>query len=115
MVRALFRWVALGALLWVALPAHAESLRCTKGSATEGDSRVSVLYKCGEPNFKDSACDDVYYSGSYQPVPDVIGRAYVPCFPVETWIYNRGEGNLVATVKFRSGKVTSIQYSQNPG
>ena len=39
-----------------AQPARAESLRCNGSAAAEGDSRISVLYKCGQPLLKDSFC-----------------------------------------------------------
>ena len=42
------------------LPAQAESLRCNGQSTEVGDSRLSVLYKCGEPVLKDSFCAPVY-------------------------------------------------------
>jgi len=35
-----------------------------------GDSRLSVLYKCGEPLLKDSYCAPIYSYGSLQPVPE---------------------------------------------
>jgi hypothetical protein len=38
----------------------------------------------------------------------------VPCLPVEEWVYDRGPGNLVATVRFRSGIVHSIVYGRSP-
>jgi hypothetical protein len=106
-------------LLWVALGlhapvAHAESLRCNASSANEGDTRLSVLYKCGQPLLQDKFCAPVYYSGTLQPVPDPIAWSVAPCQPVEEWVYDRGPGNLVATVRFRSGIVQSIVYGRSP-
>lgn len=34
----------------------------------------------------------------------------VPCQEIEEWLYDRGPGNLVATVRFRAGVVQSITY-----
>lgn len=96
------------------IPAHAESLRCNGASAAEGDSRLSVLYKCGQPVLADSFCAPVYYPGSLYPVPAALVGAYVPCQPVEEWLYDRGPGNLMATVRFRDGKVQSIRYGRLP-
>ncbi len=93
------------------LPANAESLRCNGNIATEGDSRISVLYKCGQPLLKDSYCARPYYF--YQrlrPVPEPFASAFVPCLQIEEWLYERGPGNLVATVRFQSGVVQSITY-----
>lgn len=93
---------------------HAEALRCSGGSVYEGDSRVSVLYKCGQPTLKDSFCAPVYLGQSPEPVPEPFARAYVPCQPIDEWVYDRGPGNFVATVRFRAGTVTSISYGRTP-
>jgi hypothetical protein len=96
------------------LPAIAESLRCTGGIAAEGDSRLSVVYKCGQPLLKDSYCAPVYSGQTPQPVPEPFASAYVPCQQTEEWLYERGPGNLVATVRMRSGIVQSIAYGRAP-
>jgi hypothetical protein len=95
-------------------PVGAESLRCHGGIAAEGDSRLSVLYKCGQPLLKDSYCAPVYYSQTLQPVPEPFATALVPCQHTEDWLYERGQGNLVATVRLRSGVVQSIAYGRVP-
>ena len=97
-----------------ALPARAESLRCNGYSASEGDSKISVLYKCGQPLLRDLYCAPVYYSQTLQPVPEPFGSAFVPCQPVEEWLYERGPGQLVAVVRFRSGVVQTIKYGRDP-
>jgi hypothetical protein len=98
----------------LATTASAESLRCNGYSATEGDSRLSVLYKCGQPLLADSYCAPVYYAQTLQPVPDLFASAFVPCQRVEEWLYDRGPGNLMATVRLRSGVVQSIRYGRAP-
>lgn len=97
-----------------ACPASAESLRCNGHSASEGDSRLSVLYKCGEPVLKDSYCSPVYYTPTLRPVPEPFASAFVPCQQIEEWLYERGPGNLTVTVRFRAGVVQSIRYSRAP-
>lgn len=96
----------------------AESLRCNGVSVAEGESRLSVRYKCGEPLLKDGYCAQVYYQGSQgqtlQAVPGAWAAANVPCQPMEDWVYERGPGNLVATVRFKSGVVQSILYGRSP-
>jgi hypothetical protein len=100
--------------LW--LPAQAETLRCNGQSTEVGDSRLSVLYKCGEPVLKDSYCAAVYTVSAFQlvPVPVPIAHSVVPCLQVDEWLYDRGPGNLMATVRFQSGKVQAIQYGRMP-
>jgi hypothetical protein len=94
--------------------AQAESLRCTNGIAAEGDSRVAVAFKCGPPRLQDSFCAPVYFSGTLQTVPEPFARAFVPCLQTDEWLYERGPGNLVATVRFRLGVVQSISYGREP-
>jgi hypothetical protein len=101
-------------LLFAGPSARAESLRCAGGSVAEGDSRVAVVFKCGQPLVKDTFCAPVFYSNSLQLVPEPIANALVPCQPVDEWLYDRGPGNLVATVRFRSGAVSSIAYGRQP-
>ena len=110
-------WVRVGllaALMLGSSAARAESLRCSGGIAGEGDSRLSVVYKCGQPILKDSFCAPVFYSQSLYPVPEPFASAYVPCQQTDEWLYDRGPGNLVATVRFRSGVVQSITYGRVP-
>jgi len=109
-------WIGAGiaAALGVALagPARAESLRCNGAIAAEGDSRLAVLYKCGPPLLQELRCATVVYPTTLYPVPEPFASAYVPCQAVEEWLYERGPGNLVATVRFRGGVVQSIRYGR---
>jgi hypothetical protein len=95
-------------------PAHAESLRCAGGIAGEGDSRLSVMHKCGQPLLRDSFCAPVVHTPTWQVVPEPFASYYVPCQPVEEWLYDRGPGNLMATVRFRAGVVQAIRYARSP-
>src|SRR5262245_33547294 len=94
--------------------AHAESLRCSGGIAAEGDSRIAVVYKCGEPLLQDSFCAPVFNGSWQRPVPEPFSSLVVPCQQVDEWLYDRGPGNLVATVRFRYGRVVSIVYGRVP-
>lgn len=109
-------WVFAAALLLATMAgtAHAESLRCNGHFAQEGDSRISVLYKCGEPVLKDAYCAPVYHYQSIYPLPLPLATSIVPCQAVEEWLYDRGPGNLMATVRFQSGVVRSISYGRTP-
>lgn len=97
-----------------ALPcaASAESLRCSNGNASEGDSRLALISKCGQPNLRDGYCAPVYYNGA--PVPGALPYAYVPCVFTEEWVYERGPGEFMATVRIRDGRVQSISYGRHP-
>lgn len=104
------------AILAMQLPscARSESLRCNGNITSEGDSRMSVLYKCGQPVLVDAFCAPVYYAPTLAPVPQPFASVVVPCQQVEDWLYDRGPGNLMATVRFKSGVVQSISYGRTP-
>lgn len=106
--------LAAGLLGLVGLPAHAESLRCSGGTVAEGDSRLSVAHKCGPPLLQDGYCAPVFYRGTLHPVPEPIASLVVPCQPTDEWLYDRGSGNLMATVRMRAGSVLSISYGRVP-
>ncbi len=94
--------------------AQAESLACTSGTVSEGDSRLSLLYKCGPPVLSDTACAQVYHSETLNRVPDWVANQWLPCQVTERLLYERGEGNLLATVNVRLGIIRSITYSRQP-
>ena len=101
----------------LALPigaARAESLRCAGGIVSESDSRLSLVYKCGQPKLTDSFCAPLYYGSWPTPVPEPIASTVLPCQLTELWLYDRGPGNLLATVTLRAGKVLSITYGRTP-
>jgi hypothetical protein len=111
---ALLRGVALLWPLWALLPgpAQAESLRCEGGIASEGDSRLALVNKCGPPVLADSYCAPVEIlppRGFSRNYPE-----YLPCQPTDEWLYDRGPGNLQATVRLRAGRVISIHYGETP-
>lgn len=106
--------IALSATWLTTSPAQAESLRCNGRSASLGDSRISVLRNCGEPVARDSFCAPVFVASTLQPVPQPFAGWVVPCVQVDEWQYDRGPGNLSATVRFQYGVVQSITYGQAP-
>jgi hypothetical protein len=107
----------VGMAVLVTLPAaaaHAESLRCAGYIVSEGDSRLSLLFKCGPPLLQDSYCAPVFQGQPLQPVPEPLVGGILPCLLTEEWLYDRGPGNLMATVRFRGGVVRTISYGQTP-
>ena len=108
------RLVVLAAMAGLSLPVHADALRCNGGTVEEGDSRASLLFKCGRPQLQDSFCAPVFLNKSLVPVPEPLASSVVPCQQVDDWIYDRGPGNLTATVRIRSGTVQSIRIQRQP-
>ena len=117
---ALMRCARLGAVLlaagWlgIAAPAHAESLRCPGGIVGEGDSKLSLIYKCGPPLLADSFCAPLVDARSGRAVPEPWAGAIAGCQLVEELLYDRGPGNLMASVRVRAGVVQAIVYGQAP-
>ena len=113
-VKALLHVCCAVMIATVSTVASAESLRCNGQSVSEGDTRLALRYKCGEPLMADTYCAPVYYTPTFQPVPEPFASIVVPCQLVEEWLYDRGPGNLLAVVRIRSGVVQSIQYGRSP-
>lgn len=109
-LKSMFRIYFFLAALAFALPAQSETLRCNGRIIEAGESKVSVRYHCGEPLLKDVFCAPLYFSPSFRLVPEPFASTIVPCQQIEEWLYDRGVGNLVATVRFRTGVVLSINY-----
>lgn len=76
----------------------AETLNCKNDFVNVGDSKASVLLKCGEPVIKDSYC----LSNS--------DPNNTECISIETWTYNPGSGQFLTTLKFSEGKIIEIEY-----
>lgn len=101
--------VGLWTALWLPLGAVAQtSFRCKNDLASTGDSKLSVLQKCGEPVAKDSFCKPV----SVTPAKGTTGTAINvnACEQVDEWTYNPGYGQFMTTLRFEQGKLASIKY-----
>lgn len=107
---ALLRSTAAAACMAATLPAAAESLRCNGEIASPGDSKISVMRKCGEPMLKDTFCKPVMATVPWSPHPVILPPHIAPCEMVDEWMYDRGPGNLYATVRFQRGVVDEIRY-----
>jgi len=84
------------------------------GIPYSNDMRITRDGKSGPPLMRDSYCAPVFYRGSVNAVPEPFASAYVPCVHTEEWLYGRGPGNLLATVRLRGGTVQSITYGREP-
>lgn len=112
--RSLVRAAAGAVLLGSIAAAQADSLRCNGEIASAGESRLSLLRKCGEPMLKDSFCKPVEVVVRGAPYPVVLPPHMAPCQVVDEWMYDRGPGNLFATVRFENGVVHSVRYENKP-
>jgi len=114
-VRSGVSWAVCGVLglsLGLNTAARAESLRCHGEIVSEGDTRLTVLRRCGQPALKDARCAPVFVAGRVQPLPEHLAALVAPCVTIEDWLYERGPGFLPATVRFRGGVVQAIFYGK---
>jgi hypothetical protein len=69
--------------------AETTSFRCKNDLVNLGDSKASVLQKCGEP----------------ATVVNVNA-----CQNVDDWTYNPGRGQFMTSLQFEAGKLSAIKY-----
>ncbi len=85
-------------LLWAA---PAAALRCGTDLVHEGDHKIEVLNKCGEPLWQERWRDEVFERSSF----DTLEKRTIV---VEEWIYDFGPTRLLYIVRFRNGRVSAI-------
>lgn len=99
--------------------ASAQSLRCKGDLAQIGNSKGTILQKCGEPVMKDSFCKPVEtVVGAPIATPAVPGTpggtttnvTVNTCQQVEEWTYNPGYGQFMTMLLFEGGSLKSIRY-----
>ena len=99
--------------------ASAQSLRCKGDLAQIGNSKGTILQKCGEPVMKDTFCkptqDTVSSSTVVTPAqPGSANRTtnitVNTCQQVEEWTYNPGYGQFMTMLLFEGGSLKSIRY-----
>lgn len=92
--------------------ASAQSLSCGGSLSGVGDSKFSVVQKCGEPMSKEFVCvprpQVAWVPSPYPggPAQQVVTQA---CVPMEDWVYHRGQGNFLGIVRFYNGAVESVR------
>jgi len=93
------------------LTAHAGSLNCKGGFAETGDSKGSVLFKCGEPMLKDSFLKHAQkvISSSNNKSKRIV-HPVTQCESIDEWTYNPGSGQFLTTLQFERGVLVSIKY-----
>jgi uncharacterized protein DUF2845 len=101
-------WTIALLLPVVSIDAQAD-LRCKNDLARPGDSKASVLMKCGEPVAKESFCKPVPQSTTLGPDNRVIVNT-APCEMVDDWTYNPGSGEFFTTLRFENGVLKSMKY-----
>ena len=109
------RLLAAAILLLAAMhpgAASAQSLNCGGGLFGVGDSKISVVQRCGEPMYKEAICvprpEMVWMPSNYPGAP--AQQAVVQqCVPMEEWTYYRGQGNFMSIARFYNGTIESAR------
>ena len=102
--------------------ASAQSLRCKGDLAQIGNSKGTILQKCGEPVMKDTFCKPAQdtVSSSTVVTPNTAGSTantttnvtVNTCQQVEEWTYNPGYGQFMTMLLFEGGSLKSIRYGE---
>lgn len=110
-----FGFAVLSGLTAIAISptvASAQSLRCKGDLAQIGDSKATIVQKCGEPVYKDSFCKPVDRRPGVH-VPGQPGGTTIninTCEQVEEWTYNPGYGQFMTMLQFEAGELKRIKY-----
>lgn len=92
--------------------AHAQGLGCGGLLVGVGDSRASLVMKCGQPFATDTVCIRVPRVMWALPLhPREAPRQYMveQCEYVDEWTYHRGPGNFMSVVRLQNGVVAQIR------
>ncbi|WP_411884138.1 DUF2845 domain-containing protein [Polaromonas sp. YR568] len=97
--------------------ASAQSLRCKGDLAQIGNSKGTILQKCGEPVMKDSFCKPAQETVTGAPIisgnsSNVTNITVNSCVQVEEWTYNPGYGQFMTMLLFEGGSLASIRYGE---
>ena len=91
--------------------ASAQSLRCKGDFAEIGNSKGTILQKCGEPVLKDSFCKSAQQSISNAPAAAAGASVTInQCVNVDEWTYNPGYGQFMTMLQFEAGELKRISY-----
>jgi len=103
-MKTILLWLIL-ILLLVSGPAHA--LRCGARLITEGDTRLEVRERCGEPTQMDQWTEEQTVTVHDDSVN--LRRRREVTVQVEEWIYNFGPQRFMQRLLFHDGKLVDIE------
>ena len=96
-------------LVWLLVvnlsPAYA--LRCASSLVLEGDYKIDVRYKCGEPVSIEEWIAYKTFHGPHQPHHG-HNEISIP-IAIEKWLYNFGPHRFMRLLHFENGQLTTIR------
>ncbi|WP_371370263.1 DUF2845 domain-containing protein [Pseudomonas sp. QL9] len=96
--------IVLFLTLLVAQSSEASSMRCSRGIASEGDTRQEILEKCGEPADKEIWEPGLRNRNTNTPKKGVVR--------VEFWTYGP-DGGVYRRLRFIDDKLVQVQIIWN--
>jgi hypothetical protein len=104
--------VAIACALAPVKDADAQGLGCGGRLVGVGESRASLVLKCGQPFATDTVCIRIPRVAWTVPLhPREAPRQVVTeqCEYVDEWTYHRGPGNFMSVVRLQNGVVAQIR------
>ena len=122
-------WLSAILLLLAIPPAIADGMRCGTKLVMTGDTKIEVLKKCGEPDFKEtikllkksrqvnlSDQSGVSVSGTQSRISahNQTGQSGITLNTetieaIEQWTYNRGATQFIKLLTFSGGRLESVE------
>ncbi|MBS1213696.1 MAG: hypothetical protein H6R26_2313 [Proteobacteria bacterium] len=97
--------IVVAALLLIATSEAIAGVRCGRSLIVEGDYKLDVYRRCGEPYFKESR---VEYRAIRLRNPGLEQERWVPV-NVEEWTYNFGPNSFMEVLIFENGRVVGTR------
>lgn len=79
-----------------------EAMRCRSGIVSPGDSKQSVLEKCGEPSDKRGVGRRYKYAGKFYPA-------------TEQWLYDFGKNEFLCFAIFNGNEISLLYSTRDYG
>jgi hypothetical protein len=99
----------LVSLTVVSQPAFAGTFRCNNEIFSDGDTRLEVLLRCGEPDFEEVIGERT------KGFKKKEGPFFSKSEYVVDWYYNCGERQFIVIITFKGGEIVHIRRSNSRG
>lgn len=96
--------LAVVSVIFLSGPVFADTFRCKNVIFSEGDTRLDVLLKCGEPDYEEVI--EVSTTGERDEEKSTFAKKIR--YVVE-WHYNCGEREFTRIITFEAGRIISIR------
>ncbi len=113
------------ALILLCAPvAEADSMRCGSKLISDGDSKVKVMLRCGEPFYKETVGSETQKTEEVEGVKLKTGKGVIRygevtkgesvSVTIERWYYITGRTSFIRILTFKGDKVDKIELGEKP-